>query len=313
MKSSVLVYITCGLLSILFGQSEGASMRFDTETKQWVFSKDTNPLDSIRILPYAIGYDILYGKQDGSVQLGDKAEGIRLIKLSLEYGGTEAAILIAKLQTEGVLLTSDHSTAEKLLLNAHLQLTEKRLNEDSSVNLQRQADDAENGDSQAQQNIGLKAYCESYSEARKDAVKWLLRAAKQGKQRSQLALGVIYLKGDLVPKNQFEAYKWLLLADTEKDEGVSRYSARLDDISHTLIAILENRMTKEQIAEGQRAASTFSPIDEAKAKEAAELADKQKLAEPSNKDSSYTTNPNYMWAAIAFLGLSLLILLAKRK
>jgi hypothetical protein len=89
--------------------------------------------------------------------------------------------------------------------------------------------------------------------------------------------------------------------------------ARFDDISHTLIAILENRMTKEQIAEGQRAASEFKAVDEVKAKEAAELAEVLKKEAAQKTESDLATNTLYLWWAIGFLGLCVVFLYTKRK
>lgn len=312
MKTLLIALVAIAIVTKLPGQSERAAMRFDNETGRWVFAQGTVSADSAQSLPYMIGHDIIFGKENGSQQLGEKAEGIRLIKLSQEYGGIEAAILLAKLHTEGRVLPTDHSLAEKLLIEIHPQLTKRRLNDEESSN-PRQTGDAESGDLKAQVTKGLFGYCESYGEDRKESVKWLLRAAKQGSQRAQLALGVVYLKGELIPKNQLEAYKWLLLADTEKDDLAGRYMARFDDISHTLIAILENRMTKEQIAEGQRAASEFKAVDEVKAKEAAELAEVLKKEAAQKTESDLATNTLHLWWAIAFLGLCVVFLYAKRK
>jgi len=313
MKLAFWAFFACGILTSLFGQTEEASMRFDAETRRWVFTKDTVPVDSLKSLPYLIRHDIIFGKENGSDERGDKAEGIRLIKLSQEFGSIEAAILLAKLYNEGKFIAVDYLAAEKLLIDAHLKLTEKRLKEEDSGKKAVQTSEAENGDAKAQQMEGLNRYCESYGEERKEAVKWLLRAAKQGQQRAQLALGVIYLNGELVPKNQLEAYKWLLLADTDKDVVLGRNMAKFDDISHTLVAILENKMTKEQIAEGQRAASAFSAVDEVKGKEATELAERLKDTEAKHKDIGFATNPLYLWGAIAVLGLCVVCLYSKRK
>ncbi len=312
MKTLLIAIIAIGIATRLPGQSERASMRFDNETGRWVFAQESISADSAQSLPFMIGHDIIFGRENGDKQLGEKSEGIRLIKLSQEYGGIEAAILLAKLHTEGRVVSTDHSLAEKLLIEIHPKLTRKRLNEEESNN-PRPTGDTENGDLKAQVTKGLWGYCESYGEERRESVKWLIRAAEQGSQRAQLALGVIYLKGELVPKNQLIAYKWLLLADTEKDDLAGRYMARFDDISHTLIAILENRMTKEQIAEGQRAASEFKAVDEVKAKEAAELAEVLKKEAAQKTESDLATDTLHLWWAIAFLGLCVVFLYAKRK
>jgi hypothetical protein len=59
-------------------------------------------------------------------------------------------------------------------------------------------------------------------------------------------------------------------------------------------------MTKEQIAEGQRAASAFSAVDEVKGKEATELAERLKDTEAKHNDIGFATNPLYLWELSPF-------------
>ena len=79
------------------------------------------------------------------------------------------------------------------------------------------------------------------------AVKWYKKAAQQGDvPHAQTALGVCYFNGFGVAKDYVQAYKWLNLAAAKGDEDAIR-----------IRAIAEQRMTTEQIAEGQQLAMKF--------------------------------------------------------
>jgi TPR repeat protein len=81
-----------------------------------------------------------------------------------------------------------------------------------------------------------------------EAVKWFRKAAEQNYARAQYNLGVCYDSGEGVAKDEVEAYKWWLLAAGQGN----------DDAKHNM-TIVENKMTREQIAEGQRLARDFKP------------------------------------------------------
>jgi S1-C subfamily serine protease len=81
-----------------------------------------------------------------------------------------------------------------------------------------------------------------------EAVKWYRKAANQNYAAAQHALGFCYLMGQGVAKDYVEAYKWALLA-----------AARGSNESKRNTTILENVMTRKQIAEGQELARTFKP------------------------------------------------------
>ena len=79
-----------------------------------------------------------------------------------------------------------------------------------------------------------------------EAVKWFRKAAEKGNEASQYMLGFVFYKGDGVPKDYVQAYKWLSLAAAQ---GVEAATQGLQE--------LEQQMTPEQIAEGQRLAREF--------------------------------------------------------
>ena len=81
-----------------------------------------------------------------------------------------------------------------------------------------------------------------------EAVKWFRKAAEQNYADAQYNLGVCYDSGEGVAKDEIEAYKWWLLAAGQGN----------DDAKYNM-TIVENKMTREQIAEGQRLARDFKP------------------------------------------------------
>ncbi len=80
------------------------------------------------------------------------------------------------------------------------------------------------------------------------AVKWYRKAAEQNNAGAQNNLGVCYANGQGVTKDYVEGYMWWLLAAGQGDEYAKKG-----------VAQLENVMTKEQIAEGQKLARVFKP------------------------------------------------------
>ena len=81
-----------------------------------------------------------------------------------------------------------------------------------------------------------------------EAMKWYRKAAEQNNGDAQLQLGANYEKGEGVIKDDVEAYKWLLLAASHGNEDAKYY-----------VAQSEMRLTREQIAEGQKLAREFKP------------------------------------------------------
>jgi hypothetical protein len=78
-----------------------------------------------------------------------------------------------------------------------------------------------------------------------EAVKWYSKAALQGNTEAQLNLGICYTLGEGVSKNYILAYKWMLLARVKSTKGISNLN------------YIEERLTPEQRAEGQRLATEW--------------------------------------------------------
>lgn len=63
---------------------------------------------------------------------------------------------------------------------------------------------------------------------------------------AQYNIGLMYLKGEGVPQNYVQAYKWISIARAKGDR---------DAIN--ILPGIAGKMTKEQIAEAQRSAAIF--------------------------------------------------------
>jgi len=81
-----------------------------------------------------------------------------------------------------------------------------------------------------------------------EAVKWYRKAAEQNFAQAQISLALSYALGQGVAKDYVESYKWTLLAASQGDK----------DAKETM-TILENNMSREQIAEAQKVARNFKP------------------------------------------------------
>ncbi|MBI4327634.1 MAG: SEL1-like repeat protein [Chloroflexi bacterium] len=108
---------------------------------------------------------------------------------------------------------------------------------------------AEQNDASAQNSLGW-CYAEGQGVAKDEveALKWYRKAAEQNHAPAQNTLGAHYADGGGVPKDYVEGYKWVILAAGQGHE-----------VAKKNMTILENRMTREQIAEGQKLARNFKP------------------------------------------------------
>jgi TPR repeat protein len=109
---------------------------------------------------------------------------------------------------------------------------------------------ADKGDAEAWYELGRAFFSGALGVAKDEAeaVKWFRKAAEQNLADAQYILGVCYDSGEGVAKDEIEAYKWWLLAAGHGN----------DDTKYNM-TIVENKMTREQIAEGQRLARDFKP------------------------------------------------------
>ena len=101
---------------------------------------------------------------------------------------------------------------------------------------------AEQGWVNAQYNLGLMyADGEGVPEDDEEAVRWYRLAADQGYASAQTNLGLMYANGEGVPEDLVLAYMWYNLSAGQGNSYARWYKI-----------IVEQRMTREQIAEAQR-------------------------------------------------------------
>ena len=106
---------------------------------------------------------------------------------------------------------------------------------------------AEQNRAQAQNNLGIcYANGQGVEKNYREAVKWFRKAAGQNHATAQRNLGVSYVTGQGVVKDEVEGYKWFLLGAAQGDESAKNN-----------MAVSESRLTREQIAEGQKLARNF--------------------------------------------------------
>ena len=111
----------------------------------------------------------------------------------------------------------------------------------------------EQGNAQAQFNLGNSyADGEGVAKDQVQAVSWYRKAAEQGLASAQYNLGLCYADGEGVAKDEIEAYAYYNLA------GITR------DVARKNLAILEKKMSRDEIASGQQRTKQLQKEIEAK-------------------------------------------------
>lgn len=122
-------------------------------------------------------------------------------------------------------------------------------NEDYTTAMQAFRQLADQGNAEAQWNLGLMYKLgEGVPQDYAEAVKWFRKAADQGDPDAQQSLGLMYSDGQGVPQDYVQAHKWFNLAAAR----ASRSGARADAIKNR--DLVAAKMTPEQIAEAQKLA-----------------------------------------------------------
>lgn len=86
-----------------------------------------------------------------------------------------------------------------------------------------------------------------------EAVRWFRRAADQGDEKAQFALGLSYLHGQGVAQDLVAAYMWFDLAARSETSDVPRFLTTWAEFVASGDHLAE-QMTRKQIASAQRAA-----------------------------------------------------------
>ena len=163
---------------------------------------------------------------DGQGVAKDEAEAVRWFRKAAEQNDVQAQFNLGVFYFEGQGAAKDEAEAVKWYLKA-----------------------AEQNDAQAQFNLGC-CYAGGRGVAKDEAeaVKWFREAAEKNYAKAQANLGFLCQQGQGVAKDYVEAYKWTLLASAQGVQSAKRATTPLED-----------RMTREQIAQGQTLARNFKP------------------------------------------------------
>ena len=207
----------------------------------------------------------------------DEAEAVRWFRKAAEQNLAKAQYNLGVCYAEGQGVVVDGEAAAKWLHKAADQ------NLAEALTWLRRA--AEQNHAQAESNLGV-CYDRGQGVAKDgvEAVKWLRKAAAQNDADAQNVLGTCYYNGEGVAKAQVEAVKWYCSAAEQNDadgqgnpgvcyavgEGVAKdfvesykwmllASAQGNERTKEVVTILENKMTREQIGEGQKLARNFKP------------------------------------------------------
>ena len=119
--------------------------------------------------------------------------------------------------------------------------------------LEKEREQGERGDVDAQWLLGF-LYQEGAADVPRDyveAVRWYRLAADQGYPAAMHELGLMYFNGTGVPQDYLTAYMWLNLAAERSPPG-DTHAAKARDL-------IASRLTKAQIAEGQKLARQWVP------------------------------------------------------
>ena len=124
---------------------------------------------------------------------------------------------------------------------------------------------AQQGNSQAQHNLGVFYYREEGKQDYEKAFYWYEKAAQQGHILARYPVGMMYANGKGVAKNNIQAYKWLVLyRDADSDTLNERHSDVDDAVlvgysesAEEQLGELESEMTADQIKSALRLVDQF--------------------------------------------------------
>lgn len=191
-----------------------------------------------------------------------KAPDLEETRLKAERGDAEAQKNLGKIFVKGDLVKEDYKEAAKWYLKsaeqgfapgqvalAELYEAGRGVPQDNTEAAKLYQKAAEQGYAPAQYNLAV-CYVlgQGVPPSQTEATKWYRKAADQGDDLAQYNLGMRYSKGIGVAASVVDAYQWLSLA----------VAKGLPDAVQPL-SELKQKMTREQISEGQRRVEAFAP------------------------------------------------------
>jgi TPR repeat protein len=166
-----------------------------------------------------------------AAESGDYETAMRLWRPLADQGNATVQNFLGQLYREGTGVPRDYATAMSWYQKA-----------------------ADQGNAPAQFNLGFMYFNglgvpQDYA----TAMSWYRRAADQGNTAAQLNLGVMYLEGEGAPQDYVSAYMWFNLA------AVAIPTVELPNVAAAYRNEVAEKMTPEQVAEGQRLAREWKP------------------------------------------------------
>jgi S1-C subfamily serine protease len=161
-----------------------------------------------------------------SVALAEDPE-LRTVKAKAEGGDVEAQFQLAMMYDLGIGTPKSYTESGKWYLKA-----------------------ASGGVAEAQFQLGVRYY-EHGKKAKENyvtAFSWFFKAASQGMAEAQHNIALMYQLGRGAPTNRIEAYKWYLIAAAQ---GYPKALMARDTLATDL--------TRQEMLEGERRATTFEP------------------------------------------------------
>ncbi len=200
----------------------------------------------------------------------DESEAVRWYRKAADHGERRAQYQLARAYALGRGVAEDlheaaqwyRRAAEQGLVHAQGSLallyeTGTGVEKDATEALRWYLKAAEQGDAAAQFRAGL--ICKDDLKDTKEAVRLFRSAASQANADAQILLGIMCAYGSGTPKNYIEAYKWLSLGvagNPESEEARERARKHLAALERKL-------MTRDQVAEAQKASAEFIPKQQA--------------------------------------------------
>ena len=196
----------------------------------------------------------------GPSEAGGAGAATRLIIRAAERGDAEAQLQLGHQYELGMGVTRDNTEAARWYRQAAeqgLAEAQTRLGTmyDFGLGVRQDAVEgarwyrraAEQGHAGGQFNLGAKyGLGHGVPQDTTEGARWIHKAAEQGHADAQGTLGNLYVLGQGVSQDFVQAYKWLTLA-AEQDV----------DEANELRGLLQERLTSEEIAQGQRLADQW--------------------------------------------------------
>jgi TPR repeat protein len=209
---------------------------------------------------------------------GDFAAAYRLTRPLADQGNVDAETFLGRMYAAGQGVSPSDAEAEKWLRKAAdrgnapaqtalglMYATGEGVPRNDAEAMKWFGQAAEQGDARAQSELGdIYFFGQGVARDYAEAVKWYRKAAEQGLRNAQLLLASMYEHGEGVPQDDVHALMWYSVAATRFPTIVAdnRDTAANPDAAAKAQDRIAPRMTPAQIAEAQRLAREWKPVEQ---------------------------------------------------